>query len=234
MTATRARWLAVAMLAATGAGCVAVAHGLLALHSPYNLPWTRTGIDRLLLLIVAIGVGFAVVSRLLRLSAVPAAAVTAAVALTLLGALWPLLVVASFALASALVGRRLRRLWRDIPAEPDTLVEIVLGAGAYASLIGVLAHWPVAHSSLYAVLIALPIAADRHAALELVKACVSAARKSTAPPVAWIAASLAVIYAIVALFPELSWDGLAMHLFIPGHVAAQVLGVSIRNASRGR
>ena len=216
----RLRWLPIALLLVTGSGLAAVAHGLNALHWPFDLPWTRSGVYRLLFVIAASVATLALAARALRLSAVPAAALIVAVTLTLLGALWPLLIVAAFALASALVGRRLRRWWRDAPPATELLLDIVLGAGVYASLIGVLAHWPVAHSALYAALIALPIVWDRHAALTIVLAVANGARRTTAPFAAWIAATLAIVYAIVALFPELSWDGLAMHLFIPGHVAA--------------
>jgi hypothetical protein len=218
-TGSRVRLLAIATLAATGAGIVATTHGLLALDWPFDLPWTRAGLYRLLLLLAAIGLALATVSRILRLSTVPAAVVTIAVTLTMLGALWSLVVVASFALAAVLVGRRVRRLWRDgVPA--DTLLDVVVGAGTYASLIGLLAHWPVSHPSLYALLIALPIVWDRQVALAAVKDWILAVRTAKAPPASWIAATLAVVYAIVALFPEFGFDALAMHLFIPGHLAA--------------
>ena len=220
---SRQPWLAIVVLVATVAGLLAVAGGFAAITGYYSLPWLPGGLTRLVGLLAGILAALVIVAWFSRLPIIPTAAVVAVGGLTLLGALWPAAVVCAMALAFVLAGRRLRAWWRDRADDSDRLLfDVAIGAGAYGTLISVLAHFPVNHVALYTVLLAAPIAVDRREALALLRALVARFRPgaSLAPLSAWVAVTLALAYLVVALFPETGWDALAMHLFIPGQVAA--------------
>lgn len=223
-SSSRATWLAIVMLAATAAGLYLVLRGFQAMPGVYELPWATGSLRQLLSLLAGILVALALCRRLSRLSIVGSTALVALAVLALLGALWPVVVVGTMALAFTLVGRRLRAWWRDRgAAHDDPLIDLALGAGLYGTVVSVLVHFPVSRTALYVLLIGAPIVLGRRDALTLLRAIVERLRPTVLPTPfpAWGAATLAIAYLVVALFPETGWDALAMHLFIPAHVAAQ-------------
>jgi hypothetical protein len=143
------------------------------------------------------------------------------------GNLWPLLAVLWFGTASVLLGQYLLlKLPAQVQPWPN---QLLVGAGAYGTLVGLLAHLPVAYSGTYGGLLALPVLLGRktltqwYQALRGVTAAVTTA--SSAPPAQrWLdyaLASTALVYFLVALMPEVGHDALAMHLFIPAHLEAR-------------
>lgn len=139
------------------------------------------------------------------------------------GAIWPLLVTIWFALASPLLGK-----WflKKLNADMDNWVfQLLVGAGLYGTAVGLLAHFPANYPGLYGAMLGLPFVLMRKnlrqwfCALkqwvlqlqqphDFASCCLEAA-----------VAVVALVYYMIALMPEVGHDALAMHLFIPGHLA---------------
>ena len=198
--------------------------GLAGLPWPEAIPWVSGG-GALRVSVFAVVVALAVegVSRVLGIAPFAAGACVLLLAAVLAGHVWPVAVVSAIAAACAVGGRvALARLGSE-PA--GWLVCGVVGAGAYGTAIGLLAYFPVNYASLYGVAVALPLLAARRTAAALASAVRDAARPAAVPAGAVRAqdvalATLGVLYGVVAMMPEIGHDALALHLFIPIHVAA--------------
>ena len=123
------------------------------------------------------------------------------------------------ALAFTLVGERMRAWWGDRPLSlADTHYSMLVGAGAYGTLTGVLAHWPISTAGLYVLLVAAPIVIDHRAARTLLSQLLARAMSIPAQGTTLLAITASVlmlVYVTVAPLPQLGWDGLALHLLVP-------------------
>lgn len=144
------------------------------------------------------------------------------------GALWQLFVMLWFGLACLILGRwllnRLSSIATPWPAQ------FLVGAGAYGTLVGLIAHLPVAYPGVYGGLLALPLLIFRRSIVDrLRQALQSSVQRSTsnedaAGQVVWLECALGglvLLYLAVALMPELGNDALATHLFIPAQLASR-------------
>lgn len=140
------------------------------------------------------------------------------------GAFWPLLVLFWFALASALLGKFvLSRLKYDDAG--NWIVHFLVGTGLYGTLVGLLAHFPINYPGVYGAMLIAPLILQRdtlHRWLATAKQWSLQTR-----PIGGLnsglldvfIAAIALVHFTVALMPEIGHDALAMHLFIPGHMA---------------
>jgi len=139
------------------------------------------------------------------------------------GAVWPLVVAVWFAVASTLLGRWVLRAFG---AETETWTrDLLIGAGLYGTIVGLLAHFPVNYPGLYGLGLVLPFMLNR----QLVAAWATAAQgcslrtngtqHGTTYWLDVLISVVAIVHFAVALMPEVGHDALAMHLFIPGHLA---------------
>ena len=134
---------------------------------------------------------------------------------------WPVLVVALFALSSSVLGRWMLR--QRVPA--DWSVHLLVGAGTFGTLTGLAAYLPINYPWLYGALLSLPLLlGHKHAASighELLKQIQAARSPQTSIQTALdvLISSFACLYVLVAFMPELGHDALAMHLFVPSHLA---------------
>lgn len=141
------------------------------------------------------------------------------------GALWPLLVVVWFFVSSYLVGAWcLARLGEQ--REGGAHIAVLVGAGTYGTLVGLMAHFPINYPGIYGALLAAPLLLGRHrikGAISTLRAHLAQTRLQARSGVAWwLACAVAVVgivHFVVALFPEVGFDALAMHLFVPAHLA---------------
>jgi hypothetical protein len=103
----------------------------------------------------------------------------------------------------------------------DDLLAVLPGLAAYAWLIGVAASTPVHYPLVYLVAFSLPVLAQPRRAAALGGRLLSwmRGRAGGGPADALLAFALVALW-LVALKPEVSADGMAMHLAIPAHVAA--------------
>lgn len=104
----------------------------------------------------------------------------------------------------------------------EGVVAVLAGLGAYSFLIGFAVHLPVNYPAVYAAAFAIPILWQRERLLSGAMQWLQKA-EDTAEKGAWTTVLLGVIllmHLAVALGPEVSADGLAMHLTIPASVHA--------------
>ena len=142
------------------------------------------------------------------------------------GALWPLLVILWFAIASVLAGRYLLAALRIKVEEDNWLTNLLVGAGVYGTAVGLLAHSDLNYPGVYGAALALPlmvgwrvVAAQAKNLLALVRQENLAGLNVNRLDVA--IAVVALIYFIVALMPETGFDALWQHLFVSAHLAAR-------------
>jgi len=207
-------------------------YGIASKFSLGGIPFSDVGLYRYLGFMAAAVVALYLIARRGRLSMWAACGLLAVTISLLAGAAWSVIVVGWFALSSTLVGQQLlKRLSGG--GEHSHLIWLIAGAGVYGSLIGILAHFPVNYRATYAVLLTLPILIWRRQAHAMLGALVTAARPTGAQPAAdshgkrqptfaWMELALGVvvlIHVVIAFVPEVGHDALAMHLFIPAHLA---------------
>lgn len=142
----------------------------------------------------------------------------------LAGALWPLLVTLWFAVASALLGRAVLIGLRIKVDSDNWLTSFLIGAGVYGTAVGLLAHYPANYPGVYGTALAIPVILNWRVIVE--KCCshlVRAVEKNYDGLLgSWLdvsIAAVALVYFVVALMPEVGFDALAMHLFVPAHLA---------------
>ncbi len=134
------------------------------------------------------------------------------------------LAVLYFFCSSLFLGRLFFRAHESL----DYLQALLLGIGIWILLIGVAARFPINTGFSYLIAFSIPIAAGRRFMAEFYRA--AAARLRTAPPQgAFSYASLALLmflllmHYLAALKPEVSPDGLAMHMVVASRLAAHSL-----------
>lgn len=207
------------------AGIVLTIWGLGHLQWPQALPWS--GKDAIIRY-----VGFLAVCAMLiiggclwsKKSPLLIGSVIAAGLTLLSGTLWPLLVVLWFAVASALLGSFILKRLRIGLEGNSWLTNFLVGAGVYGMAVGLLAHFPVSYPGVYGVALALPIILSRRVVVEEARNLLSLVKQRSLAGFSVnrldaVTAIVALIYFVVALMPEVGYDSLAMHLFVPAHLA---------------
>ncbi|WP_431480514.1 phospholipid carrier-dependent glycosyltransferase [Pseudomonas thivervalensis] len=134
---------------------------------------------------------------------------------------WPVIVVAVFALSATVLGRWMLRQATSV----DWSVHLLVGAGTFGTLTGLAAYVPINYPWLYGALLSLPLLlGHKHLAStgrELLRH-IQATRSAQTPlqtGLDVLICSFACLYVLVAFMPEVGHDALAMHLFVPSHLA---------------
>lgn len=134
---------------------------------------------------------------------------------------WPVIVVAVFALSATVLGRWMLR--QDALA--DWSVHLLVGAGTFGTLTGLAAYLPINYPWLYGALLLLPLVLGRRHVTSIGRELLRQIRATRAEqtPVQTgldvLICSFACLYVLVAFMPEVGHDALAMHLFVPSHLA---------------
>ena len=135
--------------------------------------------------------------------------------------IWPVMVVAVFALSATVLGKWMLRQ----AASADWSVHLLVGAGTFGTLTSLAAYWPINYPWLYGALLLLPLVlGHRHVTSigrELLRH-IQATRSAQTPlqtALDVLICSFACLYVLVAFMPEVGHDALAMHLFVPSHLA---------------
>ncbi|HEY1228815.1 MAG TPA: hypothetical protein VGF26_16000, partial [Ramlibacter sp.] len=135
----------------------------------------------------------------------------------LAGAVAPLLVVLALAAVCWVLGVGILRVL-GFEDDPNDAVAITVGMACVGTVIFVFARYPVAYSAVYGAAIAVVLLAGW-------RSLVTLGRRLSRPvpdgsPLLEFAILLVVAYEfLVALMPEAGHDALALHLFVPGHLA---------------
>jgi hypothetical protein len=134
---------------------------------------------------------------------------------------WPALVVAVFGLSATVLGRWM--LKQHITA--DWSVHLLVGAGTLGTFTGWAAYLPINYPWLYGALLSLPLLLGRKHVMSTARELLSLIRtvRAAQTPIQTaldvLICGFACLYVLVAFMPEIGHDALAMHLFVPSHLA---------------
>ena len=134
---------------------------------------------------------------------------------------WPVIVVATFALSATVLGKCMLR--QTVSA--DRSVHLLVGAGTFGTLTGLAAYVPINYPWLYGALLSLPLLLGRKHVVSIGRellGLLQADRGAQTPlqtGLDVLICSFACLYVLVAFMPEVGHDALAMHLFVPSHLA---------------
>lgn len=219
------RAVATIQIVALVIGIVLTLHGISKLSWPETLPWGGGGRDRFGVFLSVACVFVSLLVWRFRWNAFMVAALGAVLLAGAGGALGALLVTFWMAVASALLGRW---LLGKMGVEVDNLVvHVLVGAGVYATVVGLLAHFPVNYSGIYAALLALPVVFWRKTLqqwFDVARQWTTQYRQPGERGSIWLEIAIAVlllIHFVVALMPEVGHDALVTHLFVPVHLATR-------------
>jgi 4-amino-4-deoxy-L-arabinose transferase-like glycosyltransferase len=172
--------------------------------------------------LVVAAVVLPVISAVLNINIVVAGVLAAMVVAVVTGTIWPLVVVLWFGCACYVVGGAILSVFKIAKERVTGLATALVGAGVYGTAVGIAAHFPINYPGLYGVALAAPVVwgwRDIGAAIRsLGPLC---GDKSSLKWHDLAIACMALVYFVVALMPEVGHDALAMHLFIPAHLAAR-------------
>ena len=206
-------------------GAAATAFGLWQQSWPEALALKGPGLSAGYLYFLAVcGLIVGFVGKLARVRYETATVVLGILIVLLAGAVWPLLAVALYLLASLSLGHLVLKRLAGPEAEPNAACKILVGACLYATLVGISVHFPVNDSWAYLLMLSIPMVLARGHLVSAVRAAVAslAERADNRSPTVEqsLLGALVLLYLAMALLPELSHDPLAMHLFVPAQVAA--------------
>lgn len=163
-------------------------------------------------------------AKKLRMSPFAVGAILASGVALLAGAGWPYLVVVWFALASIIVGQYALELLRVEKANSTLTTHFLVGSCIYGTIVGLAAHFPVNYVGIYGLALMMPILLGWRRVVSVVTQVRTwlQSTKDVNSRIDWLSALIVAVglyHFVVSLMPELGADALAMHLFIPGHLA---------------
>ena len=137
----------------------------------------------------------------------------------------PVLAVAFFLLSASALGSRLLARPREESAQHQ-LCAVLLGTAVYIFLMNLVARMPVNYPVIWGAVLAIPVLADLSGVRRRLSWLGSVLLPASVPSAATRAGVALLVYLLiaqwfVALKPETSADGLAMHLAIPMNIAAR-------------
>jgi len=162
------------------------------------------------------------VARWTKLNGIVVGAVIACAIAIIADAIWPLVVTIWFAISGYVVGMYFLQLLKVDVKKVTGVTAFLVGACLYGTAVGLMAHYPVNYPGLYGLALTVPVLLgwrSIHAATHTLRKCLTTPSKTKLLDLA--IASIALVHFSVALMPEVGHDALAMHLFIPGHLAAR-------------
>ncbi|MGC4062888.1 MAG: hypothetical protein QM749_19435 [Aquabacterium sp.] len=207
---------------------VLTAHGLWQQTWPGVLPWNGMAAFHFYLRVMALlAAWFGVLIVLLGVKPLKAWVLSAGAVAVLTGQVASFAVVLLFAVASHLIGQSvIRKLGADAVERRGLVVPFLVGAGLIGTVVGLVAHRPWSYPGLYWVALLLPIVRWRDACVHLVRQVWARIDQAEQPGglglrVLDVAlATIVTLHLLVALMPEVGFDALAVHLFVPGRLAS--------------
>lgn len=138
------------------------------------------------------------------------------------GEIGPLLAVLFYAVAALALGHIVLKLLK-ISGDIDDVYQLLVGVGTYASLVSIIAHFPINYAGVYYFGLIVPIWIARSWLLERIKYLRSILLTNSTPQgyqevLKGLLGTLLLLYFTFAFFPEISFDSLAVHLFVPVHI----------------
>lgn len=164
----------------------------------------------------------ALAARWAKLNAIVVGSGISCIIVVITGAIWPAIVTIWFAISSYVLGLYFIRFLKIDATKITGITAFLVGACFYGTAVGLAAHFPVNYPGLYGFALAVPVLLgwrSIHAAIFSFRECLISPSETKLLDLA--IASIALVYFSVALMPEVGHDALAMHLFIPGHLATR-------------
>lgn len=207
--------------------CLALGAGL-TIHGLAGMDWVNwrpsSHILRFILLSGVIGALLAIASRWRRFGPLQVAGLLLVVAALAAGQLWPLLTVLLIGLSCLALGRLLLSSRLVVATDATDMDCLLVGLVVHGTVVGLLAHVPANYPGVYGILLGMPLLAGwRHVRAVLLRArewVLEPQPADTALSLLKIGIGATVLAQfLVALMPEVGYDALAMHLFVPAHMA---------------
>ena len=205
------------------AGFALTANGLSNLSLQLSLSWAdKNSLMKFVGFLFVVAIFISLLIRWLHWNAGLAVVLAATLLAMLAGALWPMLVTLWFAGASTVLGYWI--LAKLKIKNEDFLNCFLVGFGAYGTAVGLLAHYPVSYPGVYGAALSLPLILGWRVTFEKGKSFFNQVTKTNSSKfdVDYLDVAIGVVslvYFVVALMPEVGFDSLVSHLFIPGHLA---------------
>lgn len=139
----------------------------------------------------------------------------------LTGNIWPVSVAIWFTLSSISLGRFILIKLRVDETVIEPLTAFLVGAGVFATIVGLLAHFEVNYAGVYGLLLAVPLLSGWRYIVVQYNRYMAKLRVHNSNPdwLVIVLAAVATLHFCVALLPEVGFDALAVHLFVPSQLA---------------
>lgn len=146
--------------------------------------------------------------------------ITSILLVLLSGRIASLFYLVIFVIASQLIGNKINSLILENKNNTsNNISDIFIGIGFYGTLVGILAHFKVNYFFIYFLMAIIPIIINKSKIIYLFNKFINFKLSDDVGPLPFMAGLLFLIYLIAALMPELGYDALTMHLFIPSTMA---------------
>ena len=205
------------------AGVLLTIWGLAHLQWPQALPWEGGALFRYVTFMITCAALVVVGSYWSKRSPLLVGGAVAVGISILAGALWPLIVTLLFSLSASILGKFILIILRTNPDNQSWIIKFMIGAGAYGTAVGLMAHFTVSYPGIYGIALALPLVLGWRDALTQLA---SIRTRILLPPINGFSVSklevaivvVGLIHFVVALMPEVGFDALWQHLFVSAHL----------------
>lgn len=207
-------------------GVISTFYGLFQQAWPSCLPWrSLTTFAEYFIFLALIAFLLKCISIKKRVDILPAALILMLLLCFLSGSLLALIFVVWFFVSSTILGMIAIGFFGIDVGRTNQLNFFIVGAGLYGTLVGICAHFPINYYGVYGFLLMLPIFLGRlhliyiysqitnRFSFKLEKTNIKLNHLSL------LIAVFAVFHLVIALLPEVSFDALALHLFVPSQLA---------------
>lgn len=211
-----------AILSAIIFGVTATLWGLSQHFLPTSSLFAWDSLSRTLLAIATGAVVLCVLSSKLKVNLLAAGGVIAFAIGIFTGTIWALIVTLWFGLASYILGQATLSFLKIDRLQLPNIMAALVGAAVYGTAVGFAAHFPINYPGLYGFALAAPVVLGWREVCAVTRSLNQFFGETTVSK--WHDLAIALISLVhfsVALMPEVGHDALAMHLFIPAHLAAR-------------
>ena len=185
-----------------------------------NLSKILTDFRVLIFFVILVGGGIEYFSRRLNLNRLSVGVVLILFLSIAAGMLWQLTVCILFGFSCFIVGRELLRVLGINTEVLSGSVIFLVGATIFATIIGLWAHTPYNYKGIYSLVLFGPLLFEKGIFQNFFQIIKSVRIQS---PISnlfeTVIATVALIYFLLALMPEVGYDSLVSHLFLPEFIA---------------
>lgn len=210
------------VIMAIALGTAATLWGFSQVSWPAALPFAWDSLYLYIAFILIGALSLEAISRKFKINRLFAGGVAALLIAVVTSNVWPLLVVLWFAFASYVTGRAILALLKIDKASTPNITATLIGAAAYGTAVGLAAHFPINYPGLYGLALGAPVVLGWRGVYDVIRPFWQQLNQASESK--WLDLGIALIalyHFAVALMPEVGHDALAMHLFIPGHLATR-------------